>query len=289
MGHISPMALYRLVCALGPQRPGPVLTRCGLPWPPYVRADEQHRHGLTDRVYRPTIVCGRVIWPLGSTEHQRAGALTQAYGAFHHAASQPEPSYRVHGVLTDGFDSTTKRLRTLRPAPCGQQAPRETDGDRVFRPHGLALPVAHPVVPGTTAQRLARVCARPTVAPRCGAHLCHDWSGQRGPCAALDAREESRLVCGVRRSADAGDEPPTGSSPPCYRPDIVHDARLPSPQRESAGVSSRAGTPVQPGPLSASGPACQPMWCGSRRRESPHTRLVPQPPNPHLRRLTVSG
>jgi hypothetical protein len=31
------------------------------------------------------------------------------------------------------------------------------------------------------------------------------------------------------------------------------------------------------------------MWCGSRRRESPHTRLVPQPPNPHLRRLTVSG
>src|SRR6266536_2473304 len=29
------------------------------------------------------------------------------------------------------------------------------------------------------------------------------------------------------------------------------------------------------------------MWCGSGRRQSPHTRLVPQPPNPHLRRFTV--
>jgi hypothetical protein len=32
-----------------------------------------------------------------------------------HAASQQELSYRVKGVLTDGFDSTTKSLRTLFP------------------------------------------------------------------------------------------------------------------------------------------------------------------------------
>jgi hypothetical protein len=31
------------------------------------------------------------------------------------AASQQEPSYRVKGVRTDGFDSTTKSLRTLFP------------------------------------------------------------------------------------------------------------------------------------------------------------------------------
>jgi hypothetical protein len=31
------------------------------------------------------------------------------------------------------------------------------------------------------------------------------------------------------------------------------------------------------------------MWRGSGRRESAHTRLVPQSPNPHLRRLSMSG
>src|SRR6185312_13476734 len=36
-------------------------------------------------------------------------------GVFQRAASQQEPSYRVKGVLTDGFDSTTKSLRTLFP------------------------------------------------------------------------------------------------------------------------------------------------------------------------------
>jgi hypothetical protein len=34
---------------------------------------------------------------------------------FQRTASQQEPSYRVRGILTDGFDSTTKSLRTLFP------------------------------------------------------------------------------------------------------------------------------------------------------------------------------
>jgi hypothetical protein len=42
-------------------------------------------------------------------------AFTQSYGELQGAASQQEPSYRVRGVLTDGFDSTTKRMRTLFP------------------------------------------------------------------------------------------------------------------------------------------------------------------------------
>ena len=45
-----------------------------------------------------------------------AAALTQSYGEFQRAASQLEPAYRVRGVLTDGFDSTTKSMRTLFPA-----------------------------------------------------------------------------------------------------------------------------------------------------------------------------
>src|SRR5262249_30460120 len=36
-------------------------------------------------------------------------------GEFQDAALRQEPSYRVNGVLTDGFDSTTKSLRTLFP------------------------------------------------------------------------------------------------------------------------------------------------------------------------------
>jgi hypothetical protein len=40
--YISPMALYRLVCAFGHQNLVKVLTRCGLPLPTYFLADEKH-------------------------------------------------------------------------------------------------------------------------------------------------------------------------------------------------------------------------------------------------------
>src|SRR5919206_1410155 len=113
--HISPMALYRLVCAFGHHSLVTVLTRCGLPLPVYFLADEKHSRCLTDKVYLPTIVCGRVIWYLGYTEEASAAALTQSYGVLERAASQQDPSYRVRGILTDGFDSTTKSLHTLFP------------------------------------------------------------------------------------------------------------------------------------------------------------------------------
>src|ERR687897_423845 len=44
IGHISPMALYRLVCALGQHSLVGVLTRCGLPLPIYFLADEKHTY-----------------------------------------------------------------------------------------------------------------------------------------------------------------------------------------------------------------------------------------------------
>src|SRR5215831_15469887 len=113
--HISPMALYRLVCALGQQSLVTVLTRCGLPLPIYFLADEKHSRCLTAKVYLPTIVRGRVLWHLGYTTEASAVAFTQSYGEFQRVASQQEPTYRVKGVLTDGFDSTTKSLRTLLP------------------------------------------------------------------------------------------------------------------------------------------------------------------------------
>ena len=113
--HLSPMALSRLVCAFGQHSVVTVLTRCGLPLPPYFIADEKHRRCLTAKVYLPTIVRGRVLWHLGYTEEASAAAFTQSYREFQRAAYQHEPTYRVRGILTDGFDSTTSSMRTLFP------------------------------------------------------------------------------------------------------------------------------------------------------------------------------
>src|SRR5262249_21718001 len=113
--HLSPMALYRLICALGRQSLVTVLTRCGLPLPVYFLADEKHSKCLTAKVYLPTIVRGRVLWHLGYTAEASAAAFTQSYQVFQRAAVQQESTYRVRGILTDGFDSTTSSMRTLFP------------------------------------------------------------------------------------------------------------------------------------------------------------------------------
>ena len=86
-----------------------------MPLPVYILADEKHSRCLTDKVYLPTIVSGRVIWHLGYSDSKSAAAFTQSYGEFQQAALEQEPSYRVKGALTDGFDSTVSSLRTLFP------------------------------------------------------------------------------------------------------------------------------------------------------------------------------
>jgi hypothetical protein len=113
--NISPMALYRLVCALGQQSLVAVLTRCELPLPVYILADEKHSRCLTDKVYLPTIVSGRVIWHLGYSASKSAAAFTASYGDFQRAALRVEPSYHVQGARPDGFDRTTSSRRTLFP------------------------------------------------------------------------------------------------------------------------------------------------------------------------------
>src|SRR5262244_1760669 len=115
IGHISPMALYRVICAFGQHNVVTVLTRCGLPLPTYILADEKHSRCLAERVYLPTIVRGRVLWHLGYSASKSAAAFTESYGVFQRAALEHEPSYHVRGALTDGFDSTTKSMRTLFP------------------------------------------------------------------------------------------------------------------------------------------------------------------------------
>ena len=87
-------------------------------WTPlasYFLADEKHSHCLTDKVYLPAIVSGRIIWHLGYTKDASARAFTESYQEFQRAAVQQEPAYRVRDILIDGFDSTTKSMRTLFP------------------------------------------------------------------------------------------------------------------------------------------------------------------------------
>src|SRR5918997_7065621 len=107
--HISPMALYRWICALGPHSLVAVLVKCHLSLPTYILADEKHSRCLTERVYLPTIVSGRVIWHLGYSDSKSAAAFTASYGQFQQAALEHEPSYQVQGAFIDGFDSTVSR------------------------------------------------------------------------------------------------------------------------------------------------------------------------------------
>src|SRR5882724_5966394 len=81
-----------------------------LPYLPYGSSHDLSIQGKISRYYLPTIVCGRVIWHLGYTEEASTTAFTLSYGEFQRAASLHEPSYRVRGVLTDGFDSTIKSM-----------------------------------------------------------------------------------------------------------------------------------------------------------------------------------
>jgi hypothetical protein len=113
--HISPMALYRLICALGQHSLVTVLVKCRLPLPAYILADEKHSRCLTERVYLPTIVSGRVIWHLGYSDSKSAAVFTASYGQCQQTALEHEPSYQVKGALTDGFDSTVSSMRTLFP------------------------------------------------------------------------------------------------------------------------------------------------------------------------------
>jgi hypothetical protein len=182
--HISPMALYRLVCALGQQSLVCVLTRCGLPLPIYVLADEKHSRCLTDRVYLPTIVSGRVLWHLGYSESKSAAAFTASYGDFQRAALQVEPSYRVRGALTDGFDSTTQSLRTLFPEArlgyCLRHALNKLPqtGRRVSSStQRFALEVPHPPAPVSPAHQPAGSSAGPAAPPLCRLHRYHVGAG----------------------------------------------------------------------------------------------------------------
>ena len=90
--HISPMALYRLICALGQRElgdgapPGVVshcLPRC---WPTRSTAAVSPPKSIC-----PRLSAARVLWHLGYTEEASTAALTQSYGVLQRAASPQDP------------------------------------------------------------------------------------------------------------------------------------------------------------------------------------------------------
>ena len=115
LSHVSPMAIYRLVCAIARHGLVPVLRRCQLPLPRDLLVDETHTHCQKAKVYLPTIAQGRLLWHLGYTPAKSVQAFRHSYGLFRQAASQADPHYRVLEIFTDGFESTIHSMRTLFP------------------------------------------------------------------------------------------------------------------------------------------------------------------------------
>ena len=113
--NVDAMAIYRLVCWIGRNGLVKLLTQCHLPLPEYFIADDKLSHCLAKRVYLPTIGCGRVVWHLGYTSSKSVEAFADSYGEFQRAAKAIAPSDQVQGILTDGFNSTTKSLSQLFP------------------------------------------------------------------------------------------------------------------------------------------------------------------------------
>ena len=238
------------------------------------------------------VVC---IWHLGYTAEASAAAFTQSYQVFQRAAFHQEPTYRVRGILTDGFDSTIKSLRTLFPGArlgnCLRHAINKLP--RKLRPS-----------PPQSARRCARSstpCCTGRVSGRaCG---CLRWARRlrrfADHVATMAGVANGERVRQWFQDKKAGwyavlEDPQMPVSSTLL--DQAHNAidrklfamkGFHHPRWASIGVSHGAGTPVQPGALSASGPACRPMWGGSGRRASTDTGLVPQPANPHLRRLSM--
>ena len=112
---ISAMSIYRLVCAFGRISLVKVLSRCQLPLPQYILADEKHSHCLRAKVYLTTIVVGRIIWHLGYTQNKTAQAFEKSYAQFQQASQEIEADYQPKAILTDAFESTRKSLRKLFP------------------------------------------------------------------------------------------------------------------------------------------------------------------------------
>ena len=113
--NISPMPVYRLICSPGKNCTVTLLTRCGLSLPEYFCADEKHAHCPGEKVYLTTIASGHLIWHPGYTADKSADSFEESYRLFREAGLRINPSWKVRGILTDGFESTVGSMKNLFP------------------------------------------------------------------------------------------------------------------------------------------------------------------------------
>ena len=291
------MALYRLVCAFGHQSLVTVLTRCGLPLPVYILADEKHSRCLTEKVYLPTIVSGRVLWHLGYSESKSAAAFTESYGAFQRAALQQEPSYRVRGALTDGFDSTTNSMRTLFPGARLGNCLRHALNKLPDKLIGLSAPVRkglraqfHTLLHRCRQRKSLRVVALGQRLRHFADHVTRRWEKTHGErvrhwfqdkkagwytvLADPQMPASSTLLDQAHNAIDRklfamkGFHHPGGSQP-AFLTGLAHLYNL-IPYQRRALHAGQCGVEVEGGRV-------------------PTSRLDAQPANPHLWRLSMSG
>jgi hypothetical protein len=295
IGHISPMALSRVICACGQHRLVTVLTQCGLPLPTYILADEKHSRCLTDKAYLPTIVSGRALWHLGYSASKSAAAFTESYGEFQRATLAHEPSYQVRGALTDGFDSTTKSMRVLFPRArlglCLRHALTKLPDKRL----GVSASVRqglrthfHALLHRCRQRKSLRVVALGQRLRRFADHITATVGEEHG--------ERVRHWFEEKKSGWYAvlEDPQMPAMSTCL--DQAHNAidrklfamkGFPPSRWEPSRVSHWLGPFVQPDPLPAASEERGAVWGGSGRRPRADFGLDAQPANPDLRRLPV--
>src|SRR5262245_18620676 len=294
---ISPMALYRLICALGQHSLVTVLVKCHLSLPTYILADEKHGRCLTDRVYLPTIVSGRVIWHLGYSDAKSAAAFTASYGQFQQVALDHEPSYQVKGALTDGFNSTVSSMRTLFPRArlgcCLRHAlnklPDSLVGVPVSVRRGLRskfLALLHRCRQRKSlrvvalGQRLRHFANRidKVVGQDHGERIRRWFEDKKaGWYAVLEDPQMPAMSTVLDHAAQR------------HRPQTFCHERVPPSQREPRSVSHGPGTSLQPDPISAPSPQRGQVWGGGGRWSRANIGLDAQPADPYVRWLSTSG
>ena len=289
------MALYRLVCALGQHSLVTVLLKYHLPLPAYMLADEKHSQCRTDRVYLPTLVSGRVIWHLGYSDSKSAVAFTESYGQFQQTALEHEPSYRVQGALIDGFDSTTKSMRTLFPGARLGYCLRHALNKLPDKLLGLSAPLRqglrskfHALLHRCRQRKSLRVVSLGQRLRRFVDHIT-----------ATEGEEHGERVRSWMEDKKSGwyavlEDPKMPAMSTLL--DQAHNAMdrklfamkgLPPSRWEPGGVSDGTGASVQPDSVPTASQECGSMWGGSRGRARADVGLDAQPANPHLRGLPV--
>ena len=238
-----------------------------------------------------------MIWHLGYTKHASTAAFTQSYQAFQRAAVQQEPTYRVRGILTDGFDSTTSSMRTLFPGARLGNCLRHALNKLPKKLVAIASPVRkalrsqfHTLLYRARQRKSLRVFALGQRLRHFADHVATTAGAANGERVRQWFQEKKAGWYAVL----ADPQMPATST----LLDQAHNAierklfamkGFHHPQGSQQAFLTRVSTPLQPDTVSASRPACWPMWGGSGRRNSPNTRLVAQSPNPHVWRLSMSS